>query len=291
MDKILIIDGLNFIFRATITFGSNISENQTEDQRQQQLDKEKYNIVYNFFRNLKPIVEKFEPNKIFFVLEGHPAFRYALYPEYKANRIIKYASKSEYEQNKFKENKDLIIKLLKYLPVTIVKSENYECDDTIATLVENLKDEDITVITNDSDFVQLLQKGYKNLKIYNSIKKEFMLDNGIHCILFKSLAGDKSDNISGLVSKAKAEKLCKDIDALNKFMEIEENRAKLALNKELIEFKNVPCEEIVFTNGLADYSMLEASFKSLGFNSMFDNSGNYWNKFVDVFKKVKLSTI
>jgi 5'-3' exonuclease len=45
----------------------------------------------------------------------------------------------------------------------------------VATLAEDLKDEDVVVLSNDSDFIQLLQKGYEHFKIYNPFKKQYMI--------------------------------------------------------------------------------------------------------------------
>ena len=67
--KILFIDGHNFMFRARSGF-------QLGD----------YNVCYNFFRSLKPLIDQFGPNRVYFTLEGHPKKRYELLPTYKANR-------------------------------------------------------------------------------------------------------------------------------------------------------------------------------------------------------------
>ena len=47
-----------------------------------------YNVVYNFFRSLKPLIDQFEPTRVYFTLEGHPKRRYDLLPTYKANRHL-----------------------------------------------------------------------------------------------------------------------------------------------------------------------------------------------------------
>ena len=128
------------------------------------------------------------------VLEGHPQFRYDLFPGYKASRLIKRAAKSE-SQKRFDKAQPEIIRLLKHLPVTIVRANQYEADDTIAALVENLKDEEVIVVSGDTDYIQLLQKGYSHLSIYNPIKKANMEAPEYSYVAWKSLAGDKSDDV------------------------------------------------------------------------------------------------
>ena len=53
--KVLILDGYNLLYRAY--HGNRFGQ---------------FHTVYNFFRSLRPIVEKFSPGKAYFVLEGVP---------------------------------------------------------------------------------------------------------------------------------------------------------------------------------------------------------------------------
>ena len=56
--KVVLFDGMNLIHRARSGFMKG------EDA-----------IVFSFFRSLKPLVEKFQPDKAYFVLEGRPKHR------------------------------------------------------------------------------------------------------------------------------------------------------------------------------------------------------------------------
>src|SRR5512135_71836 len=98
MDKILFIDAHNSIWRACVKFGA--VQPDTPDE---------VIFTFNFFRNLRPLIEDFAPDKCFFVLEGHPQFRYDLFTDYKANRIIKQAAQSKEKQEKFLQSKDEIV--------------------------------------------------------------------------------------------------------------------------------------------------------------------------------------
>ena len=69
--KVLFLDAYNLIHRARSGFTSG-----------------EYPVIYNFFRSIRPIVEKFSPDKIYFVLEGNPKFRNEISNGlYKSNRV------------------------------------------------------------------------------------------------------------------------------------------------------------------------------------------------------------
>lgn len=274
MDRILLLDGLNLIHRANIKFGAKKVEN----------DKPDYTIVYNFFRSLRALVEEFEPRKIFFCLEGAHSFRKALYGDYKANRIIKLANKPANETENFNRQRDIIIELIKYLPILCVKSDTFEADDIIYSLVENLKDENVVVVSNDKDFTQLLQKGYKSLQIYSPTKKAFAEAPEFHFQTFLTLNGDTSDNIPSLVGKKTAEKIASDPKKLAEFLDVEENRANYTLNKDLVELRLVPEDKLEMAEYKIDFDHLKAQFDGMDMPTMVEEK--YWDRFVRTFDGV-----
>lgn len=270
-EHILIIDGLGYVYRSAIN----------------KLDGE-FALIFNFFRNLRSTIENFEPTKVFFVWEGHPKHRYDLFPEYKANRL-KTASKDSQKstKDKVKEASIEVQRLLKYLPITQVKHPDFEADDCIAFLCENMKNEKCTIISGDSDLVQLLQKDYSKLKLYNYQIKDYVNPPTYNYLLYKCLAGDKkSDNIPSVVGPKTAEKLVNNLDDLIKFLEIEENAANFRLNKELIELKPIPEDEIEFTSPEVDFDYLKSEFERMEFKSIVnDNSWiNFKRTFEDLIK-------
>ena len=264
-DSILLIDGLNAIWRASISFNKSSSKDQ------------EFVLIYNFFRNLRPIIQLFAPNKIFFVLEGYPKFRHDLYSAYKSNRIIKTASAKPKEVIK---DLNPIISLLQLLPISIVKADNYEADDVIATLCDNMKDESLIVMSNDSDYIQLLQKDY-DVKIFNPIKKEFMIAPPYPYTVWKALRGDKSDNIQGLMTDKKAENMCMNPSLLKEFLSIEENRALFSINKTLIEFADVPLEELNIIDGNRNFLKLKKEFNKMRFISITNDKS--WETYIKTF--------
>lgn len=301
MDKVLFIDGHNFIWRANITFGGpvkhepvgplGISDGETVctckapwNLEEDFCYGEKYNVIFNFFRNLRPIIEQFSPDKCFFVLEGHPQFRYNLYSDYKANRIIKTASRQE-DQDRFLVNRDIIVGMLKHLPITQARARVYECDDVVASLCENLKTEDLTIISTDTDYIQLLQRGYPSVQIYNPIKKTYMEAPAYPYVAWKCLAGDKSDNIPALLKPKKAVDTISNPALFQKFLETEENRANFSINRQLIEFSAVPPEEIELQEGERNFQFLYDAFAQMKFQSIIRLDS--WKRYTATFNCIK----
>jgi len=272
-DHIMIVDFSNMAWRANMSWGKDKTDEKSQNV-----------MVYNFFRNLRPLVEMFAPSKIFMVLEGYPRHRYEIFSDYKANRIVKTASTKEVHDN-FHVNKKEILRLLKYLPVTTCRAANYEADDVISSLCNNLREENLTVISNDTDYIQLLQRGYSNIRIYNPMKKKYQEAPAYHYLAWKSLRGDPSDNIPGLMSDAKAESLVKTPSLLKKWMDVEENRANFSINRSLIEFAEVPMEEIEMEEGEANFPLLREEFSKMEFDSFMKDST--WQKFCQTFKTIK----
>lgn len=274
MDKILFIDAHNSMWRACVKFGT--VQPDTPDE---------VIFTFNFFRNLRPIIEDFAPDKCFFVLEGHPQFRYDLFSDYKANRIVKNAEARKESNERFLKTKDIIIPLIQHLPITTVCAANYEADDVIATLCDNMKDEDLTVLSNDSDYIQLLQRGWKNVAIYNPIKKMFMEAPDYPYVAWKCLNGDKSDNIPALLKPKKALEAATNPEKFEQFMAVEENRANFQVNRQLIEFRSVPEDEIVLKEGNRQFDLLKQAFAEMKFESIINDKS--WEKYHKTFDCLK----
>lgn len=310
MDKVLLIDGHNAMWRASIGFGPgkrvmhamcldcdalNLLHRNGDDHcicgglwfdgKCEEEPTEEFVTIFNFFRNLRPIIEKFSPDKCFFVLEGHPQFRYDLFADYKANRFIKTGAKSKEQLDKFYKSKDEIVRLLQYLPLTICRAHDYEADDVIFTLCKNLQDEELTILSNDSDYIQLLQLGLSSVQVYNPIKKEFMKAPVYPYVAWKCLNGDKADNIPPLLKPKKVLDTINDPDLFQKFMEVEENRANFSVNRQLIEFRDVPEEEIILKEGERDFDTLKEEFRRMKFESIINDKS--WVKYYETFDCLK----
>lgn len=302
MDKVLLIDAHNAMWRASVGFGPPVEHRLCDGPvvclhpkligephcacgAKWNTDEfycygEKYVQIYNFFRNLRPIIEQFSPDKCFFVLEGHPQFRYDLFADYKANRLVKQAATKQ-QQAKFLQSKDEIVRILQHFPITVARASHFEADDVIATLCDNLKDEELTVLSNDSDYIQLLQRGYKNCNIYNPIKKTFMEAPAYPYVAWKCLNGDKSDNIPALLKPKKAIDCVSSPDKFREFLSIEENRANFSVNRQLIEFRSVPLDEINLHEGVRNFDIVKKEFATMEFQSIINDKS--WIKYTKTF--------
>lgn len=295
----MLIDGHNAIWRASISFGPKKTEPLPKEEDGEfklagdpappldpvkEANKERDTMVFNFFRSLRLLVENGAPDRCFFVLEGHPQFRYDLFADYKANRLIKQAA-NKASQDRFSAARNEILRILQHLPITIVRAANYEADDVIGSLCDNMREEDLTVISNDSDYIQLLQRGYPHLTVYNPIKKVAMEAPEYPYVAWKCLAGDKSDNIPSLMKPKKVQEAMANPEAFKRWMEVEENRANFSVHRQLIEFHPVPEEEIEMQEGSKDYQKLKAEFTILDFQSIINDQA--WAKYTQTFDVIR----
>jgi 5'-3' exonuclease len=171
---------------------------------------------------------------------------------------------------------------MQHFPITVARASNYEADDLIGTLCENMRDEEVTVLSNDSDYIQLLQRGYPHCQIYNPIKKVFMEAPDYPYVGWKCLNGDKSDNIPALLKPKKSLDTINNPELFKKFMEIEENRANFNVNRQLIEFRSVPIEEIVLHEGIRNFDIVKQEFERMDFQSIINDKS--WVKYTKTFE-------
>jgi DNA polymerase-1 len=99
-----------------------------------------------------------------------------------------------------------LVEMLECLPVSILALDYVEADDVIAYMSELVTKNGGTSIiySTDKDFLQMVNE---NVKVYNPVKKKtFDIDviletYGVHpdhFVFYRSLLGDKSDNINGI---------------------------------------------------------------------------------------------
>ena len=265
--KVLLLDAYNLIYRAKSGF-----------------TKGEYPIVFNFFRGIRPLVEKFNPDKVYFVLEGNPKFRNQLSEgEYKGNRPA--------QSRSFHEQKATIISMIKnYFPFETVRHPDLECDDTIATYaaIHARQGHDVTIVSSDTDFIQLLNVFENNFRIYNPVRKSFVDRPGYDYVTWKALKGDKTDNVSGIpgVGDKTAEKLCNNLDLLRELLENPEKKKIFERNVNLIrlvDFSN-SLDQSESHVGFADFEKVREAFEQMEFTSMIKEST--WKKYCDTFKNL-----
>lgn len=269
--KILLLDGYNLIYRA----------------RYSRMSIGEYPTVFNFFRSLRPLVEKFTPNDVYFVLEGRPKKRLEMSPEYKGQRTY-------HNKDNFSIQRKIIISLLKeYFPFNVIRHPDYECDDVINYLaeIEHINDE-VTIISSDTDFIQTISD---SVSLFNPVSKKFIEAVRYDYVSHKALTGDKSDNIEGFlgIGQKKAEKLLKEENALETFLQKEGNKEKFDHNYEMIKFHDLTTDTESFESSRVfnpDWEQLKIKFSEFEFNSIIGKEKS-WKKYIKTFENLERNTL
>lgn len=151
---------------------------------------------------------------IFFDGKNNSTQRKQIFSEYKEGRKGKlvigrhYKFSTEEAATKNKDYQFFVLRdLLEDLPVSMVVCNGFETDDAISYCVKHrdfFSLGPIQIVSCDKDFYQLIDE---NISIYNPMskkvlsKKEIIEEYGIHprnWLLYRSIAGDSADNLSGV---------------------------------------------------------------------------------------------
>lgn len=262
--EVLLLDGYNLIHRARGGF-----------------QKGDWPIAFNFFRGLRPLVAKFDPDVCHLVLEGTPRANLELLPEYKANRQAPNVD--------FIRQKDAIVDLLKEaFPICVSYHPDFEADDVIANIAWQWCDEhhNVTIVSSDSDFIQML--GPSNIRLWNWRTSSFIEAPAYDYIRWKALKGDGTDNIPGIpgVGDKTASRMMVDANLFDKTMQDPEARRIYERNMRLIGLRLFSEEEMAgirLHEGDADYGRMQVQFGEWGFRSMLKEST--FEKYKDTFER------
>ncbi|MGN0522601.1 MAG: 5'-3' exonuclease H3TH domain-containing protein [Eubacterium sp.] len=194
MKRLLIVDGSNLLFQMFFGMPARIV-NQ---------DGKAIHGTLGFVGALLKIIRKVEPTHIAVIFDSqHKNNRCALNPEYKANRID-YSTVNQ-DENPFSQLAD-VYTALDYLGIRHTEAVDCEADDIICAYALSFGQKDEVIISSfDSDFFQLITDKVSVLR-YRGEKTvictpEYIADKfGItpdQYADFKSLTGDKADNIKG----------------------------------------------------------------------------------------------
>lgn len=282
--KVLIIDGYNMIHRCRFEWGGGQARGDNK-------------IIYNFLRTLRATVEEFSPQVVYFPLDGKPEHRLNLYEDYKANRRVEVTDPEEIEYWKFFNlQKRSIINLVKnYLPVITAYHPKYEGDDIVLYLVKDaLKKNplaEITIVSSDTDFIQILNTFPKNVSLWNPISKKYRENTEYDYVAWKSMVGDKSDNIPGVkgIGKVGATKILLEAGKLKE--KLKDPLFKTAYEKsyQLIELSDMSVDHsgIEFSTCFLDKIAINAAFITMKFSSMLKQEYN--DKFYRTFENIELN--
>lgn len=211
-DDVLIIDGSNrFISSFSVSTEANLSGKHVGGYT-------------TFLLSIGRIIRELNPSRVIITFDGKGGSRKRkkIFNGYKNNRnpnksLNKYfLFGSVDEENKYKAHEfERLLKYLDNLPVTIISIDYIEADDVISYICSNCKYDNITIVSSDRDFLQLVSN---NVNYYEPIQKKFYVENYVkekysvhpkNFINYKILMGDISDNVKGVngIGKKSIEKL------------------------------------------------------------------------------------
>ena len=261
-NRVLIVDGLNLYLRAFAVNGA-LNDNGVP-----------VGGLTGFLRSLAYAIREVNPTRVIVVYDGAGGSqrRRKIHPDYKANRkpgkrITRWDAfkNATEEKNAMKIQFSRLIEYLDFLPINVISIDRIEADDTIAYIAHTLLDEEVTILSADQDFLQLVDE---RITVWSPTKKKFytprmvMDDYGVpahNFLMYKVLMGDKSDNIEGVkgLGPKKLPKIVPDLltqttldldfilehagkgeEPMHK--KISESEIQLRLNEELMDLKNPP---------------------------------------------------
>jgi DNA polymerase I len=195
MNKLVIVDGHNLLFR--MFYGV--------PARMRSKDGKLVNGVIGFIGGILKYIRMFEPDYFLVIFDSEqPCYRNAMYHEYKANRQSDFGNVED-DENPFVQL-NIIKNVLDILCIKYCEIDGFETDDVIASYLSRYLELQSYVISWDSDLLQLVNDNTfvfmdrgKNSILFD--KAKIVGKFGIsadNIIDYKSLVGDKTDNISGV---------------------------------------------------------------------------------------------
>ena len=200
-DRVLIIDGLNQFIRV---FGAVPALND---------DGEHCGGVTGFLLSTAATIRRLKPTRVVIVFDGKGGSnrRKSMYKSYKEgrtgltkiNRLAGYEDLED-QQESMRNQFSRLIEYLQILPVSLTYIDYVEADDIIAYLANHYFKKEVTIISSDKDFLQLVNP---RIKVYAPTKKKMydealvMEDYGVkpqNLVFYRVIEGDKSDNIEGV---------------------------------------------------------------------------------------------
>lgn len=168
-----------------------------------------------FMKSLGFAIRSFKPTRVILIFDGKGGSqrRRKIYKDYKANRKPLTRLNRQYDMTTDEQERDnmkyqlvSLIEMVECLPVSILTLDHIEADDAIAYMSELVTKNggNSIIYSTDKDFLQMVNE---NVILYNPVKKKTFDINiiletyGVHpnnFVFYRSLLGDKSDNIDGI---------------------------------------------------------------------------------------------
>lgn len=186
----LLIDAKNLAYRAKYTF--------QRSHRGQDVS-----VIYGFLTVLLSYVERYAPSSVIVCWDGGiPADRMKLVPQYKANR---HKNNDPLELEEFQRQQDALVRIIPSIGMINVLQKGMEADDLLFHASRILEGECI-IVSTDGDMLQAITPDGR-VQVFNPLVDKminwsnFQENIGVQpeqYVDYKTLMGDKSDNISGV---------------------------------------------------------------------------------------------
>jgi len=150
------------------------------------------------------LAKTLKSNKFVFAWDSAKSKRRQLYPEY---RLARRKQRQENPQDwpllrrQFKEIRDKVLPQLGYKNIFL--KTGYEADDIIASICLENEDEEIAIVSADSDLYQLLTENHFMWKLGNKkytardFRKQYEIEP-VQWSLVKAIAGCSTDGVAGI---------------------------------------------------------------------------------------------
>lgn len=283
MEKIYILDAVNFLFRSYYAIGPMTNERG-----------ESTSALFGFIRSIHKLIRDFSPEYLVAVFDGpdNKKSRQSVYAEYKMHR--KGAPEDLFPQF------DWAYRFCELMGISTLCVEGVEADDTMATVAKwaEKKGADVFLCSSDKDLMQLvgekifLLQPYKDNLVVDArkveelfgVKPELMLD-------LLAIMGDASDNIPGLegFGPKTAAALLKEFGSLDKLLEradevkgdkkretLKKDRDVALMSRELATLDlgvEVPHEVDFYRIKETDEEGLKEFYRSMNFNTFLREMG------------------
>lgn len=187
-EHVVIIDGDNILHRAYHRFGEFASSSGKLSS-----------MIFGAPIMVRGLITKLKPTKLIITFDGGSnPIRKRILPGYRQRE-----QKLGFDFENFQEQKAIVKKLFMDLAVTVVWSEQTEADDWIYTLARKYRNTQVTIVSGDKDFHQLINDTtniyYPSKEILlttKSLKNRFGYTPS-ETVDYLILTGDKSDKIPG----------------------------------------------------------------------------------------------
>lgn len=197
--KIVLVDYNGLMMR--LIFGAqNQYLNSIKDQYQETNTEDLYRFwKIGMINSIFKFIKQFQPDKMFLAVDckKSPYWRKDFYPPYKEGRKEKLDASAIDFKEFYKVANEFLEELKTILPnIYVMNLEKCEADDIIAVLSRDVFNEhDVTVISSDGDFKQLLK--YSHIKLWNDdsrVKSYMNCINPKEELNLKVIIGDGGNN-------------------------------------------------------------------------------------------------